>query len=47
MNKILFINACVREKSRTLALAREIMKSQGGEVTEVKLEAENIRPLDG
>lgn len=43
----LFINACVREKSRTLVLAREIMKEIDGEITEVILQDEKMQPLDG
>ena len=44
---ILFINACVRENSRTLALARSIMKGMLGDITEVKLTVEDVEPLDG
>ena len=44
---ILFINACVRENSRTLILAKSIMKDMVGDVTEVKLDLENIEPLNG
>ena len=43
---ILFINACVRENSRTLALAKNVMKDMGGEITELNLELENIAPLN-
>ena len=39
---ILFINACVRENSRTLVLAKSIMKDMRGEITEVNLNTENI-----
>lgn len=46
MSKILFINACVREESRTLVLAREVMKDMKGEVTELSLAEEKISPLD-
>lgn len=45
MSKILFINACVRKESRTLALAREIVKQLHGEITEVNLEREQLAPL--
>lgn len=41
---ILFINACVRENSRTLALAKHVMKDMQ-DVVEVKLANENIEPL--
>ena len=44
---ILFINACVRENSRTLALAKSIMKDMVGEITEVALNLEDIAPLNG
>ena len=43
---ILFINACVRENSRTLVLAQKLLRELSGEVTEVKLHEESIRPLD-
>jgi FMN-dependent NADH-azoreductase len=43
---ILFINACVRENSRTLVLAKSIMKDMPGEITEVNLNTENISPLN-
>lgn len=44
---ILFVNACVRENSRTLILAKSIMKDMVGDVTELKLDLENIEPLNG
>ena len=44
---ILFINACVRENSRTLILAKNIMKDMDGEITEVNLNIEDIEPLNG
>jgi len=47
MEKILFINACVREGSRTLALAKEALSRLEGEIEEVNLEKENIPPLSG
>jgi FMN-dependent NADH-azoreductase len=43
---ILFINACVRENSRTLVLAQSIMKDMNDEITEVNLNSENIVPLN-
>lgn len=43
---ILFINACVRENSRTLVLAKSILSSMSGEVIEVDLNQENIVPLN-
>ena len=42
---ILFINACVRENSRTLVLARKVMENMSGEVVEVNLDREQIEPL--
>lgn len=44
--KILFINACVREKSRTLAYARKYLENADGDITEIVLQNENILPLD-
>lgn len=41
---ILYVNACVREDSRTDALARHLL-SKLGEYTELKLAQENIHPL--
>lgn len=43
---ILFINACVRENSRTLVLAKSILKDMSGEVIEVNLNQEDIVPLN-
>ena len=43
---ILFINACVRENSRTLVLAKNILSNMSGEVIEVNLNQENIAPLN-
>lgn len=43
---ILFINACVRENSRTLALARHVMRDSVGETVELNLGKERIEPLD-
>lgn len=39
MGKILFVNACVRENSRT-------KEHLSGEIQEVNLEQENLKPLD-
>ena len=44
---ILFINACVRENSRTLVLAENVMKDMPGERIEVNLNTEELSPLDG
>lgn len=46
MDKILFINVCVRENSRTLALAKKVIEKLDGEITELNLEKENITPLN-
>ena len=43
--QILFVNACVRERSRTLSLAERILSHLAGDVTEVNLESEALRPL--
>lgn len=43
---ILFINACVREDSRTYVLAKSILKNMSGEITEVNLNLENMEPLN-
>jgi len=36
-NKILFINACVREQSRTRRLADRLLSNMSGEISEVKI----------
>lgn len=43
---ILFINACVRKDSRTLVLAKNVMKDIKGEIVELNLNLENIEPLN-
>ena len=43
---VLFINACVRETSRTLVLAKDVMKDMSGEVCQVNLNLESIEPLN-
>lgn len=47
MKKILFINACVRKNSRTVSLAQCILDKLNGEICEINLEQENLKPLDG
>ena len=42
---ILYINACVREESRTDRLAKKLLDKLG-EYTELKLSEENLKPLD-
>lgn len=44
---ILFINACARAESRTLALAKSVLGEMTGEITEVKLDLEGMEPLSG
>jgi FMN-dependent NADH-azoreductase len=46
MSKTLFVNACVREHSRTLELAGHVLAQIGGEVEEIKLYEANLSPLD-
>ena len=43
---ILFINACVRENSRTLVLAQKILSEMPNEIVEVNLNQENIPSLN-
>lgn len=47
MEKILFINACIRPESRTLILARHLLSKLTGQVEEVNLEKEAIPSLTG
>ena len=46
MEKILFVNACVRDNSRTLELSKHVLSKLNGDVEEVKLFDLNIQPLD-
>lgn len=46
MEKILFVNACIRENSRTLELARYVLSHLEGQVEEVCLNEEKIPALD-
>ena len=46
MEKILFINACVRPSSRTLELAKHVLSKLSGNVEEVKLYNEKLVPLN-
>ena len=43
---ILFINACVRNESRTRVLAEEILSKMQGDITEIDLSKENLAPLN-
>ena len=46
MAEILFINACVREHSRTLALAKHVLQKLQAEVEEVNVYDLPLMPLD-
>lgn len=46
MDKILFINACIRPESRTLILAKHLLSKLPGQVEEVNLEVEAIPALN-
>ncbi len=43
---VLYIHCCVREESRTDRLARKVLEKLGGEITELNLYEEGLRPLD-
>lgn len=43
---ILFINACVRNASRTRVLAKEILSKMQGDITEIDLAKETLAPLN-
>lgn len=45
MSEILYINACVRDESRTKRLAEAVIEKLGGEVKEVNLYSLNLSPL--
>ena len=47
MEKILFVNACIRPESRTLILAKHLLSKLDGQVEEVNLEKEAILALNG
>lgn len=46
MHEILYINACVREQSRTKALAEHLLSKLDGNVTEICLNEIECQPLD-
>lgn len=46
MNKILYINACIRDGSRTNELAQHLLGNLDGHIECVNLLEENIKPLD-
>ena len=43
--KVLFVNACVREQSRTLLLARHLLSRLSAHVCEIRLEDLDLKPL--
>ncbi len=45
MEKILFVNTCVRQDSRTLRLAKRLLEKLKGDITEVRPDKDNIAPL--
>ena len=45
MRNILFVNACVRQNSRTYTLGQKVLEKLEGETTEVRLCRENLVPL--
>lgn len=45
MDKILFINACVRKNSRTLELANHVLSQLQGDMQEVRLYEKQLLPL--
>ena len=47
MEQVLFINACPREGSRTLELARYLLDKTDGSVEELTIFEENLLPLNG
>lgn len=46
MDKILFINGCIRPESRTLMLTKHLLSKLEGEIEEVNLEKESIPALN-
>ena len=46
MPEILFVNGCVRENSRTLELANDVLGKLTGNITEIKLYGTELLPLD-
>lgn len=45
MDKILFVNACVRKDSRTRQLAQTVLECLDGEIEEVNLNSHKVMPL--
>lgn len=46
MKNILYINSCVRKDSRTNRLAKAVLDKLEGDVTEIRLWEEDLKPLD-
>ena len=46
MEKILFVNSCVREESRTYRLAGTVLKCLDGDITQLDISEADIKPLD-
>lgn len=46
MEKILFVNSCVREESRTLRLANKVLDCLDGDITRLDISEADIKPLD-
>lgn len=46
MEKILFVNACVRENSRTLDMAKIVLEKLNNAYTEVNLQKTDLKPLN-
>ena len=46
MNRILFVDCCVRENSRTKELARCVLDRLEGEIHRLDLDQEDLKPLD-
>ena len=46
MKKILYVNSCFKEGSRTNELAQHLLRSLDGEIESVNLYEENMKPLD-
>ena len=47
MENILFINSCIREDSRTILLAKRELEKLGGNIKEIVLQNEDLKPLNG
>ena len=46
MEKILFVNSCVRENSRTYRLAETVLDCLDGDITRLDISEADIKPLD-